>query len=107
MGWALATSAIAEAWLAGRRALTFEDSKAGDCIVINAWAANSTRVTRILMQEARRISRDTSAVYFKRHYEDGTARAVRVAVNEFVASHIERRRQAESRPERTIAMSMA
>jgi hemolysin-activating ACP:hemolysin acyltransferase len=98
MGWALATSACAESWLAGRRALTFEDSTAGDCMVINAWAANSTTVTRFMMQEARRISRDLTAVYFKRHYEDGSTRAVRVPVNEFVGSHIERSGQVRSEP---------
>src|SRR5262245_25030541 len=37
MGWALATEENAEGWVEGRRPLSFEDSKAGDCMVINAW----------------------------------------------------------------------
>src|SRR5215470_10804398 len=45
MGWALATRDNAEAWVEGRRALSFEDSKDGDCMLINAWSANSNRVT--------------------------------------------------------------
>src|SRR5436190_8113175 len=49
MGWALATREHAEAWVEGRRGLSFEDSKAGDCMILNAWSANSTKVTRFLL----------------------------------------------------------
>lgn len=90
MGWALASKEHAEGWVEGRRALTFEDSRDGDCMVINAWSANSNAVTRFLLGEARRVARDKTTVYFKRHYKDGTTRPVRVAVNAFVHSHIER-----------------
>ena len=90
MGWAFADQDKAEAWVEGRRALSFEDSRNGDCMVINAWSANSTRVTRFLLAEMRRIGKDKTAVYFKRHYKDGTTRPARLAVNSFVQSHIER-----------------
>jgi hemolysin-activating ACP:hemolysin acyltransferase len=90
MGWALATREKAEAWVEGRRGLTFEDSRAGDCMVINAWSATSIGVTRFLLAEARRICRDKSAVYFKRHYKDGATRSARLAINSFVGAHIER-----------------
>jgi hemolysin-activating ACP:hemolysin acyltransferase len=90
MGWALASQENAEDWVEGRRPLTFEDSKAGDCVVVNAWSANSNGVTRFLLAEARRIARDKRAVYFKRHYKDGTTRPARVAVNSFVPSHLRR-----------------
>ena len=43
VGWALATKDNAEAWLAGRRALSYEDSRDGDCVIINVWAASSPR----------------------------------------------------------------
>src|SRR5436853_2525960 len=46
MGWALTTQEKAEGWVEGRSPLTFEDSKAGDCMVINAWSADSNAVTR-------------------------------------------------------------
>jgi hypothetical protein len=59
-------------------------------MIINAWSANSTKVTRFLLREARRIARDKSTVYFKRHYKDGTTRPARVEINAFVASHITR-----------------
>ena len=90
MGWALASREHAEAWVEGRRGLSFEDSQQGDCIVFNAWSANSNAVTRFMLAEARRIASGKSAVYFKRHYKDGTTRPARVAVNAFVGSHIER-----------------
>jgi hemolysin-activating ACP:hemolysin acyltransferase len=87
MGWALATKDKAEDWVEGRRPLTFADSRNGDCMVINAWSANSTKVTRFLLAEARRIGRDKTTVYFKRHYRDGTTRPAR---NSFVRSHLAR-----------------
>ena len=90
MGWALATQEHAEGWVEGRRAFTFEDSKAGDCMIINAWSANSTKVTRFLLAEARRIGSDKTTVYFKRHYKDGSTRPARVAVNAFVTAHMAR-----------------
>jgi len=90
MGWALASEEHAKAWAEGRRALTFEDSVDGDCMVINAFAAESTKVTRVLIEEARLVGRDKTALYFKRHYNDGTTRAARIAVNAFVDGHIER-----------------
>ena len=58
--------------------------------MVNAFAANSTRVTRYLIGEARRIANGKTALYFKRHYNDGKTRASRVAVNKFVSGHIER-----------------
>lgn len=90
MGWALASKEHAEGWVEGRRALTFEDSRDGDCMVINAWSANSNAVTRFLLAEARRVARDKTTVYFKRHYKDGTTRPARVAVNSFIGAHIAR-----------------
>ena len=89
IGWALASQEHAEAWVEGRRGLSFEDSKRGDCIVINAWSATSTKVTRFLLAEARRIARGKNRVYFKRHYKDGTTRPARVAVNSFVVAPLE------------------
>jgi hemolysin-activating ACP:hemolysin acyltransferase len=90
MGWALATQEHAEAWVEGKRGLSFEDSKAGDCMIINAWSATSTKVTRFLLAEARRIGNDKTTVYFKRHYKDGSTRPARVAVNSFVGTHLAR-----------------
>ena len=90
IGWALTTHEKAEDWVEGRRALTYEDSKAGDYLVFNAWAADTTTVHRFLVDEARKIVKDMQFVYFKRHYPDGSTRPVRLSVNDFVSGHIDR-----------------
>jgi hemolysin-activating ACP:hemolysin acyltransferase len=91
MGWALATREKAEDWVEGRRGLSYEDSTEGDCLIFNAWAANSTRVHRYMVDEARKIIRDKQTLYFKRYYNDGTSRAVRLNVNDFVGVHVDRK----------------
>lgn len=93
MGWALASDEHARAWADGRRALTFDDSRQGDCVVVNAFAANSTDTTRFLIDEARRLFHDKTALFFKRHYKDGTTRVSRVPINAFVAGHLRRTSQ--------------
>lgn len=101
IGWALTTEDKAEAWVEGRRALTYEDSKEGDCLVFNAWAANSTRVHRFLVDEGRKIIADKRIIYFKRHYKDGSTRPVRLSVNEFVEFHVGRKASAANETART------
>jgi hemolysin-activating ACP:hemolysin acyltransferase len=89
LGWALTTRDKAEAWVEGRGGLTYEDSKAGDCIVFNAWEAADLKVNRFLLQEARKVVAGKDTIYFKRHYNDGTTRPVRLRVNDFVAQHLQ------------------
>lgn len=91
VGWALASRENAEAWVEGHRGLTYDDSKDGECLVFNAWAANGFRIHRYMVDEARKIIKDRETIYFKRYYEDGSTRPVRLNVNEFVASHIIRK----------------
>lgn len=91
IGWALATKEKAEAWVEGRRALTFQDSLEGDNLVFNAWSANSSRVHRFLVDEVRKIIKDKQTVYFKRYYKDGSTRPVRLTVNDFVVAHVDRK----------------
>src|SRR5262249_15874871 len=90
LGWALTTRDKAEAWLAGRRPLSYEDSRDGDCVIINAWSPNSPQAPRLLRDAARRIVLGKQAVYFKRHYQDGTTRPFRLNTNAFVEKHLER-----------------
>jgi hemolysin-activating ACP:hemolysin acyltransferase len=88
LGWAVTTKDKAEAWVAGRGALSCEDSREGDCLVFNAWAASSLDVNRFLLDAARTIARGKDAVYFKRRYRNGTTRPARLSVNAFVKPHI-------------------
>jgi hemolysin-activating ACP:hemolysin acyltransferase len=91
IGWAVTTTDRAEAWVEGRGGLSYEDSFDGPCIIFNAWAASNGKVNRFLLQEARKIMLGKDMVYFKRHYKDGSTRAIRLKVNEFVAQHLEKK----------------
>jgi hemolysin-activating ACP:hemolysin acyltransferase len=90
MGWALTSQENAEAWVEGRGALSFADSLNGDCVVFNAWAANTGKVNRFLLGEARKVIEGKDTVYFKRFYKDGSVRPARLRVNDFVAQHLRR-----------------
>jgi hypothetical protein len=90
MGWALTSRENAEAWVEGRGALSFADSLDGDCVVFNAWAANTGKVKRFLLGEARKVIEGKDTVYFKRFYKDGSVRPARLRVNDLVAQHLRR-----------------
>jgi hemolysin-activating ACP:hemolysin acyltransferase len=94
VGWALASKEKAEAWVEGGGALSFGDSRDGDCVIINAWAASTPEANRFLVSQMREIIDGKDTVYFKRHYKDGRTRPVRLRVNDFVARHLERRKGA-------------
>jgi hemolysin-activating ACP:hemolysin acyltransferase len=100
MGWALTSKEKAEAWVEGRGGLAFEDSRDGDCVIFNAWAASTPEANRFLVAQARGIIDGKDTVYFKRHYKDGSTRPVRLRVNDFVARHLERAERATPRVER-------
>jgi hemolysin-activating ACP:hemolysin acyltransferase len=91
MGWAVTTKDKAEAWVEGRGGLSYEDSKEGDCLIFNAWAASTLKVNRFLLGQARKVMQGKDMVYFKRHYKDGSTRPGRLRVNEFVDQHIEQK----------------
>ena len=91
VGWALTTREKAEGWVEGRRGLSDEDCTQGECLIFNAWTANSARVHRFMVDEARKVIQDKETVYFKRYYNDGTSRPVRLNVNDFVGAHVDRK----------------
>jgi hemolysin-activating ACP:hemolysin acyltransferase len=88
LGWALASKENAEAWVEGRRGLGEAEAKDGDCVVFNGWAANNGKVNRFLLDVARKVVVGKDTIYFKRYYNDGTTRPVRLSVNDFVAGHV-------------------
>jgi hemolysin-activating ACP:hemolysin acyltransferase len=77
-GWAAATEGEAEAWLSGQPNATEISGAAGDCAVINAWAADGPAVNDALVAEAMRRTQEFRMVYAKREYEDGRVRPVRM-----------------------------
>ena len=54
----------------GRGALSFADSREGDFVIINAWAASTPEANRFLVSQMREIIDGKDTVYFKRHYKD-------------------------------------
>ena len=90
-GWAFTTRDLAEAWVEGRREITYQESLEGECMLFNAWCASSFRAHRFMVDEARKIIITKETLYFKRHYPDGHTRPVRLNVNEFVAGHVDRK----------------
>jgi len=91
VGWALADRAKAEAWLAGRGELSFDDSQAGEIVVLNAWKTVTPAANRFLIRALRELFLDKQALYYKRFYASGRVRPVRLRVNDFVAAHLEGR----------------
>ena len=90
LGWALTREDLAEKWVAGRAGLRDDECRDGDCVIINAFAAESDAASRFIVNIAREKFVDKRALYFKRHYRDGRTRPVRLTVNEFVARHLGR-----------------
>ncbi|MCW2274717.1 hemolysin-activating ACP:hemolysin acyltransferase [Rhodoblastus acidophilus] len=96
VGWALATRENAEAWVDGRRGLSYAESVEGDCLILNAWIADTPQAHRVLLDAARTVASGKKTLYFKRHYKDGSVRAMRLNVNAFVPNHIAGKAAAEA-----------
>jgi tetratricopeptide (TPR) repeat protein len=90
LGWALTREALAEQWVEGRGGLRSDECCEGDCVIVNAWAADSGAVNRFILQTARKLFAAKRTLYFKRHYPDGRTRPMRLSVNDFVAGHVAR-----------------
>ena len=105
LGWALTHQDLAEQWVEGRSPLRNDQCREGDFVILNAWAADSNRGSRFILDSVRTLFGSKRTIYFKRYYPDGRTRPMRLAVNDFVAGHLARiaARQANSKatPEAT------
>lgn len=90
VGWAFASRDKAEAWLSRNVDLASEDTKAGDCVLINAWKASSRPAHRFMVDAFRHVIRGKETVYARRFYRDARVRSVRLPVNASVARHIQK-----------------
>jgi hemolysin-activating ACP:hemolysin acyltransferase len=86
-GWALGSKAEAEAWISGNTADPPGQGLAGDNIILNAWAADTTEANKILLEELRIRGRDNAMLYARREYPDGRARPLRLKLGAAVVSH--------------------
>ncbi len=79
--------AEAEAWITGSPAATLVKGDAGDCIVLNAWSADTPEAHRVLLDELRIRGRGSRTLYAKREYKDGRTRPLRLKLDGAVDSH--------------------
>jgi hypothetical protein len=79
LGWAFTSRERAEAWVEGRGGFSDAEARDGDCLVFNAWSADTLAVNRFVLQAAREAMRGKETAYFKRHTKDGSARPMRCA----------------------------
>jgi hemolysin-activating ACP:hemolysin acyltransferase len=80
LGWALTNQRLAELWLEGRSGLKNDECLEGDCVIVNAWSADTTSVNGFIREAMRKLFADRHAIYFKRHYPDGRERPMRLLV---------------------------
>ncbi|WP_425410222.1 toxin-activating lysine-acyltransferase [Hyphococcus sp.] len=90
VGWALVSEEMAKAWLNGNADFDSVDCKSGDCMVINAWAADTNAVNRFNLREIRRHLVGLEAAYAKRFYKNGRVRPLRVGITDLVEVHLEK-----------------
>jgi hemolysin-activating ACP:hemolysin acyltransferase len=83
-GWALMTEAEAEAWVTGTQGATEVSGTIGDCIVVNAWAADTPDANRMIMNGALAAAKKYRMLYAKREYADGRSRPLRFTVEDFI-----------------------
>lgn len=88
-GWALVDEARALDWLNASADFSSADCASGDCMVINAWAADDETVNRFVLRELRKSAVGLNAAYAKRFYPDGSIRHVKIAITGAMKSHVE------------------
>ena len=100
LGWALTDQAAAQLWVEGRAGLRSDQCLDGDCVIINALAAETPAANKFMVDTMRELFASKRTVYFKRHYPDGRTRPATLSMNRFVAAHraltAERRQMADT-----------
>jgi hemolysin-activating ACP:hemolysin acyltransferase len=72
LGWAISDEITAEAWLAGVDTPAGSDD--GDCVILNAWSAETPAANHLLLDAARQVGAAYRLIFFKRHYPGGSTR---------------------------------
>lgn len=88
-GWALVDEARAASWMSGGADFSSADCVNGDCMVINAWAADDDAVNRFVLRELRKSAVGLKTAYAKRFYPDGSVRPLKIAITGALRSHVE------------------
>jgi tetratricopeptide (TPR) repeat protein len=80
LGWALTQQPLADLWVEGQLPLRNEECLDGECVIVNAWAADTPAVSDFILDAMRKLFANKRAVYYKRRYPDGRSRATRLKV---------------------------
>ncbi len=88
-GWALVDEARAIDWLKASADFSSADCVKGDCMVINAWAADDDAINRFVLRELRKSAVGLKAAYAKRFYPDGSIRPLKIAITGAMKAHVE------------------
>jgi hemolysin-activating ACP:hemolysin acyltransferase len=80
LGWALTDQLRAELWLGGHAGLNNDECLEGDCVIVNAWSADTAAVNTFIRKAMHNLFATRRAIYFKRHYPDGRARPMRLMI---------------------------
>jgi hemolysin-activating ACP:hemolysin acyltransferase len=97
-GWGLGSDAEAEAWISGSAHAPPGHGQAGDNLVLNAWAADTSEVNKVLLDELRIRGRGCRMLYARREYRDGRARPLRLKLGAAVVSHAAKAEGSEKMP---------
>ena len=89
-GWALGTKEEAEAWISGSELAAQVRGESGECIILNAWSADTPEAHRVLLDELRIRGRGSKTLYAKREYKDGRTRPLRLKLDGAVDGHAEK-----------------
>ena len=79
-GWGRTTRDKAERWLNEGLELSSQDSRHGECVVINAIATDHPKLIRFLLRDLSDEIRGCSELYGIRFYEDGRLRRLRLPI---------------------------
>jgi len=88
-GWALVDEQKALNWLDASADFSSADCLNGDCMVINAWAADDESINRFVLRELRKSAVGLKAAYAKRFYPDGSVRPLKIAITGALKAHVE------------------
>ncbi len=82
-GYGLCSRTDAEAWAFRDARLDGARCREGPCMIVNAWIGLEPAVRPAMVAEARHLTADKEAFYFKRFYPDGRVRPVRLPRTRF------------------------
>jgi hemolysin-activating ACP:hemolysin acyltransferase len=87
VGWAFTSEELAEAWVTGQRGVSDAEARGGDCVLLNAWAADDPAVSAFIVTALQDLLAGKRRLYAKRHYVDGRTRPLRLPIGRRTGAH--------------------